>query len=254
MNEKALRILEYNKIIDMLIDKASSQPGKDMCKKLEPMTDKDKIEKAQKHTADAFSRLVKGGRIHFSGNKDISFSIKSLEIGSSLSITELLKISASLACCTRAKSFSRSEHDDNIEDSLMEYFENLEPLTPLQNEINRCIISEEEIADDASSTLKHIRRTINNTNEKIHSQLTNMLNANRTYLQDAVITMRNNRYCIPVKSEHTNSVPGMIHDQSSTGSTLFIEPAAIVNLNNQLKELEMQEKDEIERILAELSA
>lgn len=254
MNEKALRILEYNKIIDMLIDKASSQPGKDMCKKLEPMTDKDEIEKAQKHTADAFSRLVKGGRIHFSGNKDISFSIKSLEIGSSLSITELLKISASLACCTRAKSFSRSEHDENIEDSLMEYFENLEPLTPLQNEINRCIISEEEIADDASSTLKHIRRTINNTNEKIHSQLTNMLNANRTYLQDAVITMRNNRYCIPVKSEHKNSVPGMIHDQSSTGSTLFIEPAAIVNLNNQLKELEMQEKDEIERILAELSA
>ncbi|MBQ2407584.1 MAG: endonuclease MutS2 [Lachnospiraceae bacterium] len=254
MNEKALRILEYNKIIDMLIDKASSQPGKDMCKKLEPMTDKDKIEKAQKHTADAFSRLVKGGRIHFSGNKDISFSIKSLEIGSSLSITELLKISASLACCTRAKSFSRSEHDENIEDSLMEYFENLEPLTPLQNEINRCIISEEEIADDASSTLKHIRRTINNTNEKIHSQLTNMLNANRTYLQDAVITMRNNRYCIPVKSEHKNSVPGMIHDQSSTGSTMFIEPAAIVNLNNQLKELEMQEKDEIERILAELSA
>ena len=254
MNEKALRILEYNKIIDMLIDKASSQPGKDMCKKLEPMTDKDEIEKAQKHTADAFSRLVKGGRIHFSGNKDISFSIKSLEIGSSLSITELLKISASLACCTRAKSFSRSEHDENIEDSLMEYFENLEPLTPLQNEINRCIISEEEIADDASSTLKHIRRTINNTNEKIHSQLTNMLNANRTYLQDAVITMRNNRYCIPVKSEHKNSVPGMIHDQSSTGSTMFIEPAAIVNLNNQLKELEMQEKDEIERILAELSA
>ena len=254
MNEKALRILEYNKIIDMLIDKASSQTGKDMCKKLEPMTDKDEIEKAQKHTADAFSRLVKGGRIHFSGNKDISFSIKSLEIGSSLSITELLKISASLACCTRAKSFSRSEHDENIEDSLMEYFENLEPLTPLQNEINRCIISEEEIADDASSTLKHIRRTINNTNEKIHSQLTNMLNANRTYLQDAVITMRNNRYCIPVKSEHKNSVPGMIHDQSSTGSTLFIEPAAIVNLNNQLKELEMQEKDEIERILAELSA
>ena len=254
MNEKALRILEYNKIIDMLIDKASSQPGKDMCKKLEPMTDKDEIEKAQKHTADAFSRLVKGGRIHFSGNKDISFSIKSLEIGSSLSITELLKISASLACCTRAKSFSRSEHDENIEDSLMEYFENLEPLTPLQNEINRCIISEEEIADDASSTLKHIRRTINNTNEKIHSQLTNMLNANRTYLQDAVITMRNNRYCIPVKSEHKNSVPGMIHDQSSTGSINIVEPAAIVNLNNQLKELEMQEKDEIERILAELSA
>lgn len=255
MNEKALRILEYNKIIDLLTDKASSEPGKELCKKLLPITDIEAIEKLQQQTSDAFTRLVKGGRIHFSGHKDISFSIKSLEIGSTLSATELLKISSSLACCTRAKTFSRSEHDEEIEDSLQFYFENLEPLTPLQNEINRCIISEEEIADDASSTLKHIRRSINNTNEKIHSQLTSMVNTSyRTYLQDAVITMRNNRYCIPVKAEHKSNVPGMIHDQSSTGSTIFIEPAAIVNLNNQLKELAMQEQEEIERILAELSA
>ena len=255
MNEKALRILEYNKIIDLLTDKASSEPGKELCKKLLPITDIEAIEKLQQQTSDAFTRLVKGGRIHFSGHKDISFSIKSLEIGSTLSAPELLKISSSLACCTRAKTFSRSEHDEEIEDSLQFYFENLEPLTPLQNEINRCIISEEEIADDASSTLKHIRRSINNTNEKIHSQLTSMVNTSyRTYLQDAVITMRNNRYCIPVKAEHKSNVPGMIHDQSSTGSTLFIEPAAIVNLNNQLKELAMQEQEEIERILAELSA
>lgn len=255
MNEKVLRILEYHKIINLLTEKASSAPGKALCEKLLPMTDLSQIEEAQQQTADAFSRLVKGGRIHFSGNQDISFSIKSLEIGSALSASELLKIAASLACATRAKAFARTEHDEETEDSLQAYFANLEPLTPLQNEINRCIISEEEIADDASSTLKHIRRSINLTNEKIRSQLTGMVNGNlRTYLQDAVITMRNNRYCIPVKSEHKGNVPGMIHDQSATGSTLFIEPAVIVNLNNQLKELAMQEKEEIERILAELSA
>ena len=255
MNDKALRILEYHKIISLLAEKASSAPGKELCQKLAPMTSLAALEEAQQQTADAFTRLVKGGRIHFSGNKDISLSIKSLEIGSALSAAELMKISASLACATRAKTFARSDHDEEIADSLQTYFANLEPLTPLQNELNRCIISEEEIADDASSALKHIRRSIQLTNEKIHSQLTNMVNGSyRTYLQDAVITMRNNRYCIPVKSEHKGNVPGMIHDQSSTGSTLFIEPAVIVNLNNQLKELALKEKDEIERILAALSA
>lgn len=255
MNEKAIRILEYDKIIHLLAEKATSAPGKELCKILKPMTELHKIEEAQTQTADAFSRLIKGDRANFSGNKDISYSIKALEIGSALSAAELLKISASLACAARAKAFSRTEHDDEVEDSLQKFFANLEPLTPLQNEINRCILSEEEIADDASPTLKHIRRSINLTNEKIHSQLTNMVNGSvRTYLQDAVITMRNNRYCIPVKSEYKGNVPGMIHDQSATGSTLFIEPTVIVNLNNQLKELAMQEQDEIERILAELSA
>ncbi len=255
MNEKALRILEYHKIINLLTDKATSAPGKELCHVLKPMTDIEKIEEAQRQTADAFSRLVKGDCANFSGNTDISYSIKALEIGSALSAAELLKIAASLACAARAKAFSRTERDDEIEDSLQRFFANLEPLTPLQNEINRCILSEEEIADDASAALKHIRRSISLTNDKIHSQLTNMVNGSyRTYLQDAVITMRNNRYCIPVKSEHKGNVPGMIHDQSATGSTLFIEPAVIVNLNNQLKELAMQEQDEIERILAELSA
>lgn len=255
MNDKTLKILEYHKIIRLLVEKAGSAPGKELCQNLTPMTDIIQIEEAQQQTADAFTRLVKGGRIHFSGNSDIGPSIKSLEIGSSLSAPELMKIAASLACAARAKAFARSERDEEITDSLQAYFENLEPLTPIQNEINRCIISEEEIADDASSTLRHIRRSINLTNEKIHNQLTSMVNGSyRTYLQDAVITMRNNRYCIPVKSEHKGNVPGMIHDQSSTGSTLFIEPAVIVNLNNQLKELAMQEQDEIERILATLSA
>jgi len=255
MNEKALRILEYDKVINMLTEKATSAPGKELCKILKPMTDLEKIEEAQNQTADAFSRLIKGGRANFSGNTDISYSIKVLEIGGALSAAELLQISASLACAARAKTFSRTERDDEIEDSLQKFFANLEPLTPLQSEINRCILSEEEIADDASAALKHIRRSVNLTNEKIHSQLTNMVNGSyRTYLQDAVITMRDNRYCIPVKSEYKANVPGMVHDQSSTGSTLFIEPAVIVNLNNQLKELAIQEKTEIERILAELSA
>lgn len=255
MNDKALRILEYHKIINLLIDKATSLPGKEVCKKLTPMTELAAIEEAQQQTADAFTRLIKGGRIHFSDNKDISFSLKSLEIGSNLSASELLKIASSLACAGRARSYARTERDEEISDSLNPLFEELEPLTPLQNEINRCIISEEEIADDASPNLKHIRRSINQTNDKIHSQLTNMVNTSyRTYLQDAVITMRNNRYCIPVKSEYKGNVPGMVHDQSSTGSTLFIEPAAIVSLNNQLKELALQEKEEIEVILATLSA
>jgi len=255
MNDKALRILEYHKIINLLIDKATSLPGKEVCKKLTPMTELAAIEEAQQQTADAFTRLIKGGRIHFSDNKDISFSLKSLEIGSNLSASELLKIASSLACAGRARSYARTERDEEIADSLKPLFEELEPLTPLQNEINRCIISEEEIADDASPNLKRIRRSINQTNDKIHSQLTNMVNTSyRTYLQDAVITMRNNRYCIPVKSEYKGNVPGMVHDQSSTGSTLFIEPAAIVSLNNQLKELALQEKEEIEVILATLSA
>lgn len=255
MNDKALRILEYHKIINLLIDKATSLPGKEVCKKLTPMTELAAIEEAQQQTADAFTRLIKGGRIHFSDNKDISFSLKSLEIGSNLSASELLKIASSLACAGRARSYARTERDEEIADSLKPLFEELEPLTPLQNEINRCIISEEEIADDASPNLKRIHRSINQTNDKIHSQLTNMVNTSyRTYLQDAVITMRNNRYCIPVKSEYKGNVPGMVHDQSSTGSTLFIEPAAIVSLNNQLKELALQEKEEIEVILATLSA
>ena len=255
MNDKALRILEYHKIINLLIDKATSLPGKEVCKKLTPMTELAAIEEAQQQTADAFTRLIKGGRIHFSDNKDISFSLKSLEIGSNLSASELLKIASSLACAGRARSYARTERDEEIADSLKPLFEELEPLTPLQNEINRCIISEEEIADDASPNLKRIHRSINQTNDKIHSQLTNMVNTSyRTYLQDAVITMRNNRYCIPVKSEYKGKVPGMVHDQSSTGSTLFIEPAAIVSLNNQLKELALQEKEEIEVILATLSA
>lgn len=255
MNQKVLRVLEFDKIITALTDKAGSEPGKALCRQLLPSANLGEIEQAQLETADAFSRLVKNGRISFSGNRDIGFAVKSLELGAALSISELLQMASLLECTSRIKAFARGERGENTVDSLQPLFDALEPLSPVSAEIRRCILSEEEIADDASSALKHIRRSIAVTNDKIHSQLSSMVNSSyRTYLQDPVITMRNNRYCIPVKSEHKSNVPGMIHDQSSTGSTLFIEPAAIVNLNNQLKELALQERDEIASILASLSA
>lgn len=255
MNKKVLRVLEYNKIIEELTQKATSEQGKKLASSLVPMTNLEEITTAQQETADALTRLFQKGSTSFGGNKDLGFAIKSLEVGSALSITELLRIAAFLENVNRIKSYGRRERDDLPGDSLDIYFDSLEPLTPLAGEIRRCILSEEEIADDASPTLKHIRRSMSLTNDKIHSQLNSMINGSyRTYLQDAVVTMRNNRYCIPVKSEYKGQVPGMVHDQSSTGSTFFIEPAAIVNLNNELKELSIKEQEEIDAILASLSA
>lgn len=255
MNSKVLRVLEYNKIIDRLTEKATSEQGKKLTSALQPMTDLEAITQAQTETADALGYLFRKGSTSFGSNKDLGLCIKSLEVGSVLSIAELLRIAAFLENVNRIKSYGRKEREDAPGDSLDVYFDVLEPLTPLANEIRRCILSEDEIADDASPTLKHIRRSMTITNDKIHSQLTSMINGSyRTYLQDAVVTMRNNRYCIPVKSEYKGQVPGMVHDQSSTGSTFFIEPAAIVNLNNELKELALQEQEEIEVILADLSA
>ena len=219
------------------------------------MTDLEEIRTAQIQTADALGRLFAKGSTSFGNNKDLGMSIKSLEVGSVLSIAELLRIASFLENVSRIKAYGRRERDDIPGDSLDVYFDSLEPLTPLANEINRCILSEEEIADDASPALKRIRRSMAITNDQIHSQLNSMINGSlRTYLQDAVVTMRDNRYCIPVKSEYKGQVPGMVHDQSSTGSTFFIEPAAIVNLNNELKELSIKEQEEIEAVMAALSA
>ena len=255
MNHKVLQTLEYNKIIQMLVEKADSEPGKKLCRELIPSTDINRIRADQAQTKDALNRLFKSGSTSFGNNKDLGFSVKSLEIGSTLSISELLKIAAMLDNVNRIKNYGKKPNDDVPDDTLDEYFRQLTPLTQLANEINRCILSEEEIADDASPNLKKIRRSKVLTNDKIHSQLTSMLNGPyRTYLQDAVITTRNNRYCIPVKSEYKAQVNGMVHDQSATGSTFFIEPAAIVNLNNELKELDLQEQEEIGVILSALSA
>lgn len=255
MNTKVLTTLEYNKIIDLLTEKADSEPGKKLCRDLVPSTDLSTIRTAQRETKDALARLFRIGSTSFGSNRDLGFSIRSLEIGSSLSMSELLKLASFLDNVSRIKTYGKKEREDLPNDSLDAYFEGLTPMTQLANEINRCILSEEEMADDASPKLKSIRRSKLSTNEKIHSQLTSMVNGvYRTFLQDAVITMRDNRYCIPVKAEYKSQVSGMVHDQSSTGSTFFIEPAAVVNLNNQLKELDLQEQEEIEVILGDLSS
>ena len=255
MNEKAFKTLEYNKIIDLLTEQAASPKAKELCRSLKPMTDKAKIEAAQTQTADALTRLFQKGSVSFSGIHDMEASLKRLEIGGTMGIDEFLALSSLLEASKRVKAFSRGKSEDGARDSLDDLFDGIEPLTPLLDEIRRCIISEDEIADDASPALKNIRRSIRSMNDRVHSQMTAMLNNTniRNSLQDGVITMRNGRYCLPVKAEYKNQVPGMVHDQSSTGSTLFIEPMAVVNLNNELKELYLKEQEEISVILANLS-
>lgn len=256
MNQKVFKTLEYIKIKNMLADYASSPGGKKLCQELAPLSGLKFLRKELTETSDGLSRLWHGGSLSFFGVRDIMASIKRLEVGSTLSQTELLEVSKLLDTALKVKSFGRGENDEEKSDSLTEYFNSIEPLSPVNNEVKRCIISEEELADDASSTLHSIRRAIRNTNDKIRSQLNSMVNSQnmRTNLQDFVITIRNGRYCLPVKADCKGNVPGMVHDQSSTGSTLFVEPMAIVQLNNELRELAGKEKEEIERILAELSA
>ncbi len=255
MNKKVFHTLEYNKIIDLLAAHASSERAKEMCLNLSPSCDMDAITHALQETNDALSRIYKKGSMNLSGIHDVGASMKRLEIGGSLSITEFLRLTSLLEAAKRAKAYGRNDKDDAPADSLTAYFNQLEPLTKLAEEIKRCIISEDEISDDASSNLKSIRRSIGNINNRIHAQMNSMLNNStiRGYLQDAVITMRDGRYCLPVKSEAKGQVTGMVHDQSSSGSTLFIEPMAVVNLNNDLREMFLKEQEEIETILANLS-
>ena len=255
MNQKALKLLEYDKIIQLLAEQATSDAGKKRCLELVPMTDKQLITDAQAQTADALSRIYRKGNISFGGLKDPGFQMKRLEIGGCLNAAELLSICTLLEITRRAKAYSRENRDDLPADSLDVLFAGLEPLTPLLEEIRRCILAEDEISDDASPALHSVRRTIRNINDKIHGAMNNLLNSSttRSYLQDAVITMRNGRYCLPVKAEYKGQVPGMIHDQSSTGSTLFIEPMSVVKLNNDLKEAFLKEQEAIEAVLAELS-
>ena len=255
MNEKVLKTLEYDKIIDQLAALAGSTLAKDKCKNLKPFSILSEIQAAQRETSDALSRLLRRGNISFSGVTDVRGTLKRLEIGSILSMEELLRICKLLEVCARVKSYSRKDAGEDTGDSLDDLFEALQPLTPVSSEIRRCIISEDELSDDASPALFRLRRSMRQTNDRVHAQLASMVNGSvRSYLQDAVITMRNGRYCIPVRAEYRGQVPGMIHDQSSTGSTLFIEPMAVVKLNNELRELEMKEEQEIEVILSTLSS
>lgn len=253
MNRKVLKTVEYNKIINMLADYASCESGRAKCQDLEPITDLNAINRAQQNTSDALTRIFKKGTLDLSGTYNIKESMARLEIGGAISIQELIQCVSLLNVVKRAIAYNRSNREEPP-DSLTAYFNNLEPEAPVRDEINRCIISEDTIADDASSGLKDVRRQMGVTNEKIRSQMNTLLGSYSAYLQDNVITMRNGRYCLPVKAEYKNTVKGMVHDQSSTGSTYFIEPASIVDLNNKLRELELQEKEEIEKILSTLSA
>ena len=256
MNKKVLYTLEYNKIIDLLEAHAGSEQGKKYCRRLLPVTDMRQILKMQRETGDALSRIFKRGSVSFSGIADIRPYLKHLEIGGALTIGELLHIASLLEVSKRVKSYGRSENDASLdEDSLAGYFRDLAPLTPVCEEIRHCIISQDTIADDASPGLKNVRRQMTVIGERIRTQMNAMLNNSTTrgYLQDGVITMRNGRYCLPVKAEYKSQVPGMVHDQSSTGSTIFIEPMSVVNMNNSLRELQLQEVEEIEKILSTLS-
>ncbi len=255
MNEKTLYKLEYDKIIEMLAERAASLGGRSRCKRLKPMTSVEKIQTAQQETSASFQRIVKKGRPSFGGCAPVNDSLKRLEIGGTLGSGELLRICRLLETAGQVKAYGRHENADEVRDCLDGYFDQLTPILPLTAEIRRCILEEDEISDDASSVLLKIRRQIGQTNDKVHSTLSSMVNGSlRSYLQDPIITMRGDRYCIPVKSEYRSQVPGMIHDQSSTGSTLFIEPMAVVKLNNDLKELYGKEQEEIQVILARLSA
>ena len=254
MNQKVLRTLEYNKIVERLAEYAFGEDTKERCLSLLPSTSLSEITNAQQQTKDAMNRSLKKGRLDCSGIKPLSSAIRRVEIGGTMNIEELLGLCKLLETARRVKAYGRKEREDIPSDSLSELFDGLEPLSPLCDEIRRCIISVDEISDDASSNLKSIRRSIRSTGDRIHAQLNQMLNNQnvRNCLQDFVITMRNGRYCLPVKAEAKSQITGMVHDQSSTGSTFFIEPAAVVNLNNQLKELDLQEQEEIEVILGDL--
>lgn len=255
MNKKAYQTLEYYKITERLAAHAASAGGKKLCLALEPMQSLEQITAAQAETADALSRVYRRGSLYLAGAKDVRASLKRLEVGSSLNILELLDICTLLETAGKAKQYARQNDGREEEpDSLDPLFSALEPCAPLSQEIRRCILSEDEISDDASPALRSVRRSIRTANDRIHSTLSGMVNGSaRSYLQDAVITQRNGRYCIPVKAEYRSQVPGMIHDQSSTGSTLFVEPMAVVRLNNDLKELYLKEQEEIEHVLETLS-
>ena len=254
MNQKVLKTLEYNKIITQLTSYAASTPGKLLCQNLLPMSDYHEIVQAQTETSDALTRVRMKGSLSLSGVRDVRDSLKRLEIGSALGIPELLSISSLLTVAARAKAYGQHEESEEFpDDSLDSMFRSLEPVTSVNNEIKRCILSEDEISDNASPGLHKVRRSMHSINDRIHTQLNSILNSCRSYLQDAVITMRDGRYCLPVKAEYKSQVNGMVHDQSSTGSTLFIEPMAVIQLNNELRTLEIQEQKEIEAVLADLS-
>ena len=251
MNKKVLKTLEYDKIIDMLVEEADSALGKDSARRLRPSSDHGEIVAMQAETSHALTRLFHHGALSFHGLTDIRPSLVPLAKGGTLGAGELLRIGALLEAAKRAVEFDKKDEET---DFLSGRFDGLQTFPEIRREISRCILSEDEISDDASSELKRIRRAMKTTNDKIREQLSVTVNSSGDMLRDNIVTMRNGRYCLPVKQEYKSAFQGMIHDQSSTGSTFFIEPMAIVKLNNDLAELAMKEQEEIERILASISS
>ena len=254
MIAKTCQKLEFDKIKDLLEEQASSFRGKQLCSTIEIKKELEDISLLQEQTAAAFTRIVKKGRFSFSNVSPVGQSTKRLEIGGTLGSGELLQICQLLETTAKAKAYGRLETQDDLKDCLCVFFDQLKSLTPLSLEIGRCILSEDEISDHASPALKNLRRKMGNLSDKVHTTLNALLTGSlRTYLQDALITMRGDRYCLPVKAEHRGKVSGLIHDQSSSGSTLFIEPMSVVKLNNDLKDLQAKEQEEIQIILSKLS-
>ena len=252
MEDKTLKILEFDKIIERLAEHASSEAGRELCLKLSPSSGFRHISVWQKNTSDACSRIrLSGSTLSFRGVKDIGDILKRLDIGAVLSAAELLRVSSVLTVSDRAKRFDSL--DDEHEDSLSEMFSMIEPLVNINRGIQTAVLDEDTIADDASPGLAAVRQKIKRTETSVHETMAAKLNSCRDYLTDAVITQRDGRYCLPVKSEYKSKVPGMVHDASSTGLTLFIEPMAVVSLNNELKELTVEEQREIEKVLRGLS-
>ena len=258
MNEKTLKVLEFNKIIQMLSDRTESNLGRELAIQLKPKTDINEVEISQIETYEAVNIIIKRGRPPMGGIHDISHELKRAEIGSTLMPINLLNIADSLRAARRLISYFKQDKQDK--DSKYEILEQmileLNIYKDIEDTIFNAIISEEEISDNASSKLKNIRRQIEIKNASIRNKLNSIINSstNKKYLQDSIITIRQDRFVVPVKLEYKSNFPGLVHDQSSSGATLFVEPMAVVQLNNDLKELRLQEKAEIERILAELTA
>lgn len=256
MNNKALRVLEFNKIIDMLRQCAASEMGKAIVDNLLPSTDINEITLNQKETSEAVSMILKKGSLGLGGLRPVEEYIKRVNVSGVLNIEELIHIGDFLRVSRRAKDYAKSESKNDSFPLLEPQFDSIETVNDLEREIERCIPSPSEIADDASRTLREIRRNIRIANDRIKEQLNSIIHSNtyKNMLQEAVITIRNERYCVPIKQEYKNAFSGLIHDQSATGATVFIEPISVVQLNNKIKELHNKEKTEIERILALLSA
>jgi len=255
LKERTLKTLEYHKIIEQLAGKAISSMGKDIAGSLKPSTDLDEIRLMQQETSEASGFIVRKGSLPLGGITDIRHSLQRVETGGALNIEELLQIGDFCYVCRKVITYSTDNRKTESFPILDSLFDSVSPFGALEKEINRCIINNQELSDDASPKLYEIRRSIKTSNDRIREQLNSIIHsqAYKNMLQDNIITIRSGRYCVPIKLEYRQSFPGMVHDQSSTGATVFMEPMAVVQLNHKIKTLHTDEENEIEKILRELS-